>query len=146
MKRILLAITVVSALSVGGIVAAQAPATPAKPAATAPKSDAQSPGQGTMMGGGNMGGGMMGGGTMGGGMMGGGMTGGGMMSGGMMGGGMCPMMGGGGMMMGGAKTKVDVKKIDKGVTITMTSTDAATVTRIQKMAEAMRLMHEAMSQ
>ena len=136
MKRILLAITVVSALSVGGIVAAQAPATPAKPAATAPKSDAQSPGQGTMMGGGNIGGGMMGG----------GMTGGGMMSGGMMGGGMCPMMGGGGMMMGGAKTKVDVKKIDKGVTITMTSTDAATVTRIQKMAEAMRLMHEAMSQ
>ena len=136
MKRILLATALVGVLSVGGIVAAQAPATPAKPAATAPKSDAQSPGQGTMMGGGNIGGGMMGG----------GMTGGGMMSGGMMGGGMCPMMGGGGMMMGGAKTKVDVKKIDKGVTITMTSTDAATVTRIQKMAEAMRLMHEAMSQ
>jgi hypothetical protein len=131
MKRILLATALVGVLSVGGIVAAQAPATPAKPAATAPKSDAQSPGQGTMMGGGNMGGGMMGGGTMGGGMMGGGI---------------CPMMGGGGMMMGGAKTKVDVKKIDKGVTITMTSTDAATVTRIQKMAEAMRLMHEAMSQ
>jgi hypothetical protein len=70
---------------------------------------------------------------------------GGTMGGGMMGGGMCPMMGGG-MMMGGAKTKVDVKKIDKGVTITMTSSDAATVTRLQKMAEAMRLMHEAMAQ
>jgi hypothetical protein len=72
-------------------------------------------------------------------MMGGGMMGGGMMGGGMMGGGMCPMM-------GGANTKVDVKKIDKGVTITLTSSDPATVTRIQKMAEAMRLMHEAMSQ
>jgi len=85
---------------------------------------------------------------MGGGMMGGGMMGGGMMGGGMMGGGMCPMMGGGmmGGMMGGAKTKVDVKKIDKGVTITMTSPDAATAARIQKMAEAMRLMHEATSQ
>jgi len=54
------------------------------------------------------------------------------------------MMGGG--MMGGAKTKVDVKKIDKGVTITFTSSDAATAARLQKMAEAMRLMHEAMSQ
>ena len=36
-----------------------------------------------------------------------------------------------------------VKKIDKGVTITLTSSDAATTTRLQKMAEAMRLMHEA---
>jgi hypothetical protein len=78
------------------------------------------------------GGGMMGGGMMGGGMM-------GMMSGGMMGGGMCPMMGSG-------NTKVEVKKIDKGVTITMTSSDAATATRLQKMAEAMRLMHEATAQ
>jgi hypothetical protein len=79
--------------------------------------------------------------TMGGGngMMGGGMMGGGMMGGGMMGGGLCPMA-------GGANTKVDVKKIDKGVTITMTSSDPATATRLQKMAEAMRLMHEAMSQ
>ena len=66
-------------------------------------------------------------------MMGGGAMGGGMMGGGMMGGG----------MMGGATTKVDVKKIDKGVTITMTSPDAATAARLQKMAEAMRLMHEA---
>jgi hypothetical protein len=65
------------------------------------------------------------------GMMGGGM---GM---GMMGGGMCPMM------IGDAKTKMEVKKIDKGVTITMTSADPAVVTRLQKMAEAMRLMHEA---
>lgn len=56
-----------------------------------------------------------------------------------MGGGMCPMV-------GGAGTKVDVKKIDKGVTMTFTSSDPATVTRIQKMAEAMRLMHEASSQ
>jgi hypothetical protein len=120
----------------GGFVAAQAQAPnpdehaahhPAKaggaPPAGAAPADAQ-PAQGGMMGGGMMGGGMMG----------------------MMGGGMCPMMGGGGMMMGGAKTKVDVKKIDKGVTITLTSPDAATVTRIQKMAEAMRLMHEAMAQ
>jgi hypothetical protein len=71
-------------------------------------------------------------------MMGGGP---GMMGGGMMGfgGGMCPMV-------SGAGTKVDVKKIDKGVTMTFTSSDPATVTRIQKMAEAMRLMHEANSQ
>jgi hypothetical protein len=85
---------------------------------------------------------------MGGGMMGGGMMGGGMMNGGMMGmmggGGMCPMMGGG--PMGGATTKVEVKKLDKGVTITLTSPDAATAARLQKMAEAMRLMHEANTQ
>jgi hypothetical protein len=68
------------------------------------------------------------------------MGGGGMMGGGMMGGG---MMGGMGSMMGGAATKVDVKKIDKGVTITLTAPDAASAARLQKMAEAMRLMHEA---
>jgi hypothetical protein len=76
-------------------------------------------------------------------MMGGGdsgMMGNGTMGGGMMGGGMCPMM------VGGANTKVDVKKVDKGVTITLTSSDAATAVRLQKMAEAMRLMHEAMAQ
>lgn len=68
----------------------------------------------------------------------------------MMGGGMCPMMGGGmgmgmGMMgtMGGADTQVAVKNIDKGVTITFTSSDPAKVVRLQKLAEAMRLMHEA---
>lgn len=65
--------------------------------------------------------------------MGGGMMGGGMM---MMGGGMCPMM-------GGADTQMTVKNVDKGVTITFTSTDPAKVARLQKMAEAMRLMHEA---
>ena len=68
------------------------------------------------------------------------------MAGGMMGGG--PMMMGGGMgpmMMGGPGTKVAVKNIDKGVTITLTSSDPATVTRLQKMAEGMRLMHEAMT-
>jgi hypothetical protein len=76
-------------------------------------------------------------------MMGGGM--------GMMGGGMGMMGGGMGMMGGGmgpmgiaaADTKVDVKNVDKGVTITFTSSDPARVARLQKMAEAMRLMHEA---
>jgi hypothetical protein len=74
-------------------------------------------------------------------MMCGKMMGGGMMGGGMMGGGMGPM----GMMMGGAGTKIAVKNVDKGVTITLTSADTATVARMQKMAEAMRLMHEAMN-
>ncbi len=96
-------------------------------AASGEKAAAAQTGMGNgMMGGGN---GMMGGGD---GMMGGGK--------GMMGGGMC------GMMRGAANTKVDVKKVDKGVTITMTSSGAATVGRLEKMAEAMRLMHEAMSQ
>jgi hypothetical protein len=72
-------------------------------------------------------------------MMGGGMMGGGAMGGGMMGGGMGPMM------MGGPGTKVAVKNVDKGVSITLTSPDPAMATRLQKMAEAMRLMHEAMS-
>jgi hypothetical protein len=63
----------------------------------------------------------------------------GMMGGGMMGGGMGPMM------MGGPGTKVAVKNIEKGVTVTFTSTDPATVVRLQKMAEGMRLMHEAMT-
>jgi len=79
---------------------------------------------------------------MGGGMMGGGMAGGGSMGGGMMG----HMMGGMGAMMGAPGTKVDVKKTDKGVTITLTAPDAAGAARLQKMAEAMRLMHEAMAQ
>ncbi len=69
-----------------------------------------------------------------------GAPGGEMMCGKMMGGGMGPMM-----MMGGAATKVAVKNVDKGVTITLTSADAATVARLQKMAEGMRLMHEAMN-
>src|SRR5262245_10404206 len=74
---------------------------------------------------------------------------------GMMGDGMCPMspmsqmmggLGSLGMMMGGPKTKVDVKKTEKGVTITLTAPDAATAARLQKMAEGMRLMHDAMAQ
>jgi hypothetical protein len=48
-------------------------------------------------------------------------------------------------MMGGPGTKIDVKTVDKGVTITLTSPDPATAARLQKMAEAMRLMHEAMT-
>jgi hypothetical protein len=61
---------------------------------------------------------------------------------GMMGGG---MMGGMGPMMMGAGTKIAVKNVDKGVTITLTSADPAMATRLQKMAEGMRLMHEAMT-
>jgi hypothetical protein len=80
---------------------------------------------------------MMGGGMSGGGMSGGGMSGGGM-SGGMLGG--MPM---GPMAMMGGDARVEVKNVDKGVTITITSTDPAKVKRLQKMAEAMRLMHEA---
>jgi hypothetical protein len=64
------------------------------------------------------------------------------------GGGMCQGMMGGGMPMGpmammGGDARVEVKNVDKGVTITITSTDPAKVKRLQKMAEAMRLMHEA---
>ncbi|HVY38572.1 MAG TPA: hypothetical protein VHM31_11575 [Polyangia bacterium] len=69
-----------------------------------------------------------------------------MMGGGATGGAMGPMMMGGAMgpmMMGGPGTKIAVKNIDKGVTMTFTSSDPATVVRLQKMAEAMRLMHEA---
>lgn len=44
------------------------------------------------------------------------------------------------MMVPGAK--VEVKSIDKGATITITSEDAKSARRIQKMAEMMRLMHE----
>jgi len=134
MRRIFMTATLLTLIAGGGIVAAQSPAPKADdhaahhPGTPPAKADTQPPKSGGTMGGGM---GMMGGGT-------------GMMSGGMgMMGGMCPMMGG---MMGGASTKVDVKKIDKGVTITMTSSDAATAARLQKMAEAMRLMHEAMAQ
>jgi hypothetical protein len=49
-----------------------------------------------------------------------------------------------GMM--GPGTNVQVAKVTKGVSFTMTGTDSKAVTRIQKMAEAMRLMHEAMGQ
>jgi len=140
MKRILLAATLVTAIAGGGIVAAQTASPTADdhaahhPGSKSPAAPAAQPGDNQPAG--------MGGGMMGGGMMGGGMC--PMMGGGMMGGGMGPMMGAG--MMGGAKTKVDVKKVDKGVSITMTSGDPATAARLQKMAEAMKLMHEAMTQ
>ncbi len=55
--------------------------------------------------------------------------------------GMCPLMG-----MGGATTKIEVKKLPKGVSISATSDDAKTVAKLQKMGEAMRLMHEASSE
>ena len=135
MKRILLTLMIAAGAAGGAGAIVSAETTPApKTSTAAPARQAPGPAATAMTGGP----GMMGGGMMGGGMMGGGMMGGGMMGGGMMGGGMCPMV-------GAAGTKVDVKKIDKGVTITYTSTDPATVTRLQKMAEAMRLMHEANS-
>src|SRR5262245_51521418 len=117
MKAKLLVATFVT-LAGGGWVLAETTAPPPKapPAAVAHEHGAGPPGGGPDRGMGMMGGGM--------GMMGGGM--------GMMGGGMCSLM-------GGAGTKVAVKNIDKGVTITLTSNDPATVTRLQKMAEATRL-------
>ena len=131
MKRILLTATVLAAIAVGGFALGQSPTPSADDhtvhhpaAAKAPK--AATSGEKTGVGQTGMGNGMMGAGND--------------MGCGMMGGGMC------GMMMGGANTKVDVKKIDKGVTVTLTSSDAATVVRLQKMADAMRLMHEAMTQ
>jgi hypothetical protein len=41
--------------------------------------------------------------------------------------------------------RVEVKKMPKGVSIMYTSDDAAVATRIQKRAEAVRLMHESCS-
>jgi hypothetical protein len=122
MRRFLLTAAILTALAGGGFALAQAQTSGAK--TTAPAQTGPGPG---MMGGGAPGWMMNGNGMMGGGP-------------GMMGGGMFPMM------VGGASTKIEVKKIEKGVTITLTSPDAATVTRLQKMAEAMRLMHEAMAQ
>jgi hypothetical protein len=115
MKRLMLAVILLAAA--GGLVAAETAAPSAKGAAGPSKSE-MPPEHQCMMGGGMMGGGMMGGGMMGGGM---------------------------GPMLMGPGTKVAVKNLDKGVTITLTATDAATVSRLQKMAEAMRLMHEAMT-
>lgn len=69
------------------------------------------------------------------------------MSHGMMGGmGSMGMMAGVCPMMGAAEAKVEVKKLAKGVTITVTSDDPRTISRVQKMGEAMRLMHEAASE
>ena len=133
MKRILLTATVVAAIAGGGIALGQSPTPSAddhtvhhpaaakapKAATSGEKTGVGQAGMGNaMMGAGNdMGCGMMGGGN---GMMGGGNN---MMGGrsGMIGGGMC------GMMMGAANTKVDIKKIDKGVTVTLTSSDAARI-------------------
>ncbi len=135
MKRILLTTTIAVAIAGGGLAFAQM-----NNQSESAGSSRRSPG---MMGAGN-GPGMMGGGYGPGGGTGPGMMGGGYGPG-MMGG--CGMMGmmGGGMfqMMGNASTKIEVKKIAKGVTITMTSPDAPTAARLQKMAEAMQLMHEA---
>lgn len=127
MKRFTLATTLGLALLGGGLVAAQTPsAKPDDHAAhhpdqAAPKAKT-TPGQHKMKGGDMKGGGMMGEGMMGGGMM-----------------GMCPGM------LGGAG-KVDVTKTAKGVTISITSDDPKVVARAQKMAEAMKLMHEAQAQ
>jgi hypothetical protein len=78
---------------------------------------------------------MMGQGMQDGGIQGGGMKGGGMKGGGMMGGD-CPMM-------ADAATKMEVKRVAKGVVITLTSDDAAAVTKLQNMAERMQLKHQA---
>lgn len=43
-----------------------------------------------------------------------------------------------------ASDRIEVKNTDKGVTMTFTASDETAVQRLQKMAEAMRLMHEAM--
>jgi hypothetical protein len=122
MKRFTLATTLGLALLGGGLVAAQTPS--AKPdehsahhPEQAPPKAKATPGQRKMKGGDMMGGGMMGGGMM----------------------GMCPGM------LGGAG-KVDVTKTAKGVTISITSDDPKVVARAQKMAEAMKLMHEAQAQ
>jgi hypothetical protein len=121
MKRLVVTTALLLGMGIGGGAWVAAETAPAPKAAAPPA---------THMHGNDAAPGMMGGG-MGMGMMGGGM---GM---GMMGGGFCPMG------MAAPDTKVDVKNIDKGVTITITSTDKARVARLQKMAEAMRLMHEA---
>jgi hypothetical protein len=127
MKRLVLIGALGAGVLAGRFVAAQtAPAKPNEHAAHHPDKGAakkQEPKAGMGMGMGN---------GMGHGMMGAGMQEGGMM-------GMCP-----GMLDPGAK--VEVTKLAKGVTISLTSDDAKVVTRVQKMAEAMRLMHEARAQ
>ena len=119
MKKLLLTAALLTGLSAGGAAWVSAQTAPAPKPAKPPAAHMHPGGADTGAGMGGMG------------MMHGGM---GM---GMMGGGLCPMG------MAGADTKVEVKNIDKGVTITLTSNDATRATRLQKMAEAMRLMHEA---
>ena len=124
MKRMTLIATLGAALLGGGLVVAQTNAPqakdphaghhPEKPAAEAGK--AKGPSRPPSAEGGM---GMMGGDK---GMMGGGM--------------MCP-----GMM--GAGAKLAVSKLPNGVTMTFTSDDPKVAARVQKMAEGMRLMHEA---
>ena len=122
MKRLTLIATLAATLMGAGLVAAQAPPSKAAdphaghhPETAGPAAAAKGKGPKDEAGmGGKMG--MMG---MGGGMM-----------------GMCP-----GMM--GAGAKMEVVKLPKGVTITLTSDDPKVVARVQKMAEGMRLMHEA---
>jgi hypothetical protein len=130
MKRTLLTLGVLVGIGIGGGAWVSAQTAPVAKAhdhaqAAAPKGASPVPGGG-MMGGGSMCGGMGNGMMMGGGMMGGGMP-----------------MGGMGMGMMGGDARVEVKNLEKGVTITISSTDPAKVKRLQKMAEAMRLMHEA---
>jgi opacity protein-like surface antigen len=123
MKRLTLIATLAATLMGAGLVAAQAPSSKATDPHAGHHPETAGPGAAGKgkapkdepgMGGGKMG--MMG---MGGGMM-----------------GMCP-----GMM--GAGAKMEVVKLPKGVTITLTSDDPKVVARVQKMAEGMRLMHEA---
>lgn len=136
--RFFFATALLAAVAGGGFALAQVPAAgTADHASHHPASTPKAAGMGGATG--QMGAGMDHGMMKGGGMMGHG-HGGADDHGMMMGGGMCPLM------MGGAATKVEVKKIDKGVIITMTSPDAATAVRLQKMAEGMRLMHEATTQ
>jgi len=123
MKRFLMIAAVATTLAGAGWVAAET----AAPATNAHHGAGTDPGSGMPEH--KMGGGCE--------MMGHGM---GMGMGMMMGGGMGPLM------MGGSDTAVAVKNTDKGVTITLSSNDPAAVKRLQKMAEAMRLMREAMSQ
>ena len=119
MKRFLLTTALLTGISAGGAAWVSAQTAPAPKPAKPPAAHVHPGGADTGMGMGMMGGGM------------------GMMGMGRMGGGVCPMG------MAGADTKVEVKNIDKGVTITLTSSDATRAARLQKMAEAMRLMHEA---
>ena len=123
MKRTLLTLGMLVGIGIGGGAWVSAQTAPAPKAgehdhAAAAKGAPAAPGGMGMMGGAGMCQGMMGGGMMGG----------------------MPM---GPMAMMGGDARVEVKNVDKGVTITITSTDPAKVKRLQKMAEAMRLMHEA---
>lgn len=119
MKKLLLTTALLTGISAGGAAWVSAETAPAPKPAKPPAAHVHPGGADTGMGMGTMCGGGMGMGNMG-------------------------MMGGVGMMgMAGADTKVEVKNIDKGVTITLTSSDATRAARLQKMAEAMRLMHEA---